>query len=269
MNRVSFPQQLVRLGRLAAHLARGLHMVSKRFPRLDHAGQAEAARDWSARLLDVFDMTLEIKGTPPPPLPGNTLVVANHVSWLDIFALYNVTLTRFVAKKEIRDWPVIGTLVTRAGTLYIDRGNRRDAARINQMLADSLAAGNGMAVFPEGTTTDGTSLLPFKASLFESAIRAGSVVQPVAIRYLEADGSRTDEVAYIGEITFVQSLRRLLRTRGLKVELNFAPPLASRDQTRYELALAAYDSVASLLKLPAGSPDTPDTATGIPADQTA
>ena len=269
MKPVSLPQRLVRLGRLAVHLGRGLHLVSRRFPKLDRAAQADAARDWSARLLAVLDIRLEIKGTPPPPLPGNTLVVANHVSWLDIFALYNVTLTRFVAKKEIRDWPVIGTLVTRAGTLYIDRGNRRDAARINQMLADSLTAGNGMAVFPEGTTTDGASLLPFKASLFESAIRAESAVQPVAIRYLDPDGQRSDAVAYIGDITFVQSLRRLLGARGLTVELSFAPPLPSRDQSRYALALAAYDSVAALLRLPAGSPDTPDTATGIPADQTA
>ena len=118
------------------------------------------------------------------------LVVANHVSWLDIFALHAVGPVRFIAKAEIERWPVLGGLVRGVGTLFIERARRHDTHRVNQEIARALAAGDIVAVFPEGTTTDGTALLPFKGSLLQPIIDAQGHVQPVAIRYRDADGIR-------------------------------------------------------------------------------
>ena len=154
-----------------------------RYPRLSQPARAVITQRWSRQLLHILAIKVKVIGTPPGVYPAHTLVVANHVSWLDIFALNSVTVSRFVAKKELRDWPVAGYLVKNAGTLFIDRANRRDASRVNQQLAQALQDGGCMAVFPEATTSDGRAMLPFKASLFEAARLAGATVQPVAIRF--------------------------------------------------------------------------------------
>ncbi|MFO1233722.1 MAG: lysophospholipid acyltransferase family protein [Rivihabitans pingtungensis] len=207
---VALPVRLWRLTRLSLHVLGGLWQVLTRFQRLPAAQRHAVQRAWSEKLLRTLNIHLRVHGQPPTALyPANTLLVANHVSWLDIFALNSVTLTRFVAKSEIRRWPLIGTLVTRAGTLYIERGNRRDAARINQHMAKAMQDGDCIGLFPEGTTSDGRSLLPFKASLFDAAARAGATVQPVTLRFVNADGSISQPPA--SATPPLQSIWRLAR----------------------------------------------------------
>jgi 1-acyl-sn-glycerol-3-phosphate acyltransferase len=120
------------------------------------------------------------------PVNGPVLLVANHISWLDIVVLHAARHCRFVSKAMCKRWPLIGTLATGAGTLYIERESRRDAMRVVHHMADALQAGDILAVFPEGTTSDGISLLPFHANLIQAAVSAGAPVQPVALRFIDA-----------------------------------------------------------------------------------
>ncbi|KZE33584.1 lyso-ornithine lipid acyltransferase [Crenobacter luteus] len=265
--RTSVATRAARLGRLAVHLARGLVIVAGRFRHMAHAERAVVNQRWSRGLLRILGVQLHVRGVAPGVFPPNTLLVANHVSWLDIFALNSVTVSRFVAKREILKWPVAGWLVKSAGTLFIDRSNRRDASRVNQQLARALENGGCMAVFPEATTSDGSGLLPFKASLFESAMLSRATVQPVTLRYLGADGAPTTAPAYVGDTSFWQSLCRILGQRSMTVELSFGAPLAAGAfDSRFTLCEAAREQIeATLTRSPAPQDTAAKTAAGLPA----
>ena len=158
----------------------------------------------SAHVLAVIGIRLEIHGAVPAN--GPVLVVANHVSWLDVQVLNAVRALRFVAKSETRGWPICGGIAAGFDTFFLERGNVRDAARVKARVASALRAGQSVAVFPEGTTTDGRSLGRFYAALFEAAIEAGVPVQPAALRYPRADGAANPAAAFIDDMTFLESL---------------------------------------------------------------
>src|SRR6185295_16037591 len=138
---------------------------------------------WNARLLRLLGIALHSSGTPRQ---GATLIVANHVSWLDILAINAVHPCRFVSKADVRHWPLIGWLVACGGTLFIERERKRDALRVVHQVADALRQGQTLAVFPEGTTSDGHGLLPFHANLLQAAVATSTPVQPVALRFSDA-----------------------------------------------------------------------------------
>ena len=190
------------------------------------------------------------------------MIAANHVSWLDIFALSAAWPTRFVAKSEIRDWPAAGWIAERAGTLFIRRERKRDIARIHEQIHEVLERGDCVGLFPEGTTSEGDTLLKFHASLFEPAIANGARVHPVAIRYEHADGRLATEVAYVGELSFMESMSRVLAQRGVVARVAFGEPLDCNGVTdRREAARLTRMRIASLLGLPAE-----DNPPGIRAD---
>ncbi|MEQ6292295.1 lysophospholipid acyltransferase family protein [Vogesella sp. GCM10023246] len=248
----SLPIRLLRLLRLVLHLCRGVLTIARLYPRLSQPEKAVITQRWSQQLLHILAIKVKVQGAAPAATyPPHTLVVANHVSWLDIFALNSVTVSRFVAKKELRDWPVAGFLIKSAGTLFIDRSNRRDASRVNQQLASALHAGDCMAVFPEATTSDGTGLLPFKPSLFEAARLAGATVQPVAIRYVSPGGHYCATAAYAGDTSFGQSLWAILSTRAMVVELSYTAPLPAAEASRFALSDGSRRAIATALALPA------------------
>jgi len=224
---------------MGLHFFRGFCILALRYPGFSREQKSLATRTWSRHLLTVLAIELRTSGNPPEPDPRNTLLVSNHISWLDIIALASCSGTRFIAKKEIHHWPFIGWMAHRGGTLFIDRTNRRDASRVNQQMADALRSGDCLTVFPEGTTSTGLALLPFKSSLFESAVLADSTVQPVTIRYLNEHGQHTSAPSYAGQTTVWQSLGRLLRLRKMVVELHYGAPLHAGHEpylTRFELA---------------------------------
>jgi len=257
----SYPIRLCRLLRLVCHIALGFFIVATRYPRLAQAERAVVTRRWSLQLLKLLGMSVRIEGVNPGFYPPNTLLVANHVSWLDIFALSSCTVSRFVAKREIRSWPLIGWVVNAGGTLFIDRSNRRDASRVNQLLAEALGSGSCMAVFPEATTSDGRGILPFKASLFEAALPSRSTVQPIALRYQRPDGTLSTAPAYAGDTTFWESLKLILAEPALEVVLSYGQPLKAGEGellTRFALSESAYREIAKGLKL--SLPDMPDKA---------
>lgn len=201
-----------------------------------------------AELLDAVNVEVVVRGARPL-LAGPVLLAANHVSWLDVQALGAVAGTRFIAKAEVRDWPVVGALAARLGTLFIRRGHFRDAMRVKNAIAELLVDGERVAVFPEATTTDGTRLGKFHPALFQAAIDAAIPVQPVAIRIVEDDGSPAAAAAFVDDMTFVESLGRVLARPRLVVELTFGPPIWSADQTRRQLAMRCRSFVAEVLGL--------------------
>ncbi|KUM03955.1 1-acyl-sn-glycerol-3-phosphate acyltransferase [Chromobacterium subtsugae] len=248
----SFPTRCGRVLRLLSHLAVGVLIVATRYSRLAQAERAVVTRRWAQQALKILGVSIKVQGVNPGFYPPNTLLVANHVSWLDIAALNSCTVSRFVAKREIRSWPLIGWLAYVAGTLFIDRSNRRDASRVNQILADAMSNGGCMAVFPESTTSDGSSLLPFKASLFEAALLSGGTVQPVSLRYQRPDGSLLLEAAYIGQISLFQSIGKVLSVPQIEVEICYGQALRAGDaglDNRFLLAEQARREVARGLRI--------------------
>jgi 1-acyl-sn-glycerol-3-phosphate acyltransferase len=141
-----------------------------------------------------------------------------------------------VSKAEVRDWPLIGWMAARAGTLYLERAKKSDARRVNEEMAALLREGECLALFPEGTTTDGTRLLPFYPSLLQPAVAAGARVWPAVIRYRHADGRISLAAAYHDDISLGRSLMRILAQDEILAEVTFLPPIASTGLHRRELA---------------------------------
>ena len=160
------------------------------------------------------------------------MLLSNHISWLDILAINSACSSRFVAKQEIRGWLLMGWLAERAGTLFIARGRRREAARVGRDIREALTRGDTVAFFPEGTTTDGARVLAFHGSLLQAALDCGATVQPLTLRYLRGDGSRSVEVAYDGDRTLVDTLRDMSAVRVMHVHLHFLPPVSGLDRRR-------------------------------------
>lgn len=200
---------------------------------------------WSAALLGILNVKLAVHGSPGE---GKTLVVANHVSWLDVYLINAVMPVRFVAKAEVRTWPGIGWLVVKTGNLFIERGKRSDTVIINRTLSGLLAAGERVAFFPEGTSTRGDKLLPFHASLFQPAVETDADVQPVALRYLTEQNSPDPIPSYAGADTFTDSLKRILTARSVYAELVLLPTVAAGDDRR-RLARTAESAIADALKV--------------------
>ncbi|GIZ51015.1 lysophospholipid acyltransferase family protein [Noviherbaspirillum aridicola] len=239
---------VLRLIRVVLHLLRGLATCALIFPFTDAAGRQSRVQRWSARLVALCGAELEIVRHHTDEPAKRALVVANHVSWLDIFVINTLHPCRFVAKSDIRDWPVIGWLCGRTGTIFIARGKLRDVRRIYQGLVESLRAGEHVAFFPEGTTSAQGRLLPFHANLFEAAIEAQVPVQPYAIRYLDAQGNWHPAAEFIGDMGFVDSMLTVLRARGMKAQLHLLPPVVTSEAShRRDLADAARDAIGAAL----------------------
>lgn len=193
-------------------------------------------------------MRVVVGGTAPAH-DSAAMIAANHVSWVDIFAVMSVLPARFIAKSEIRGWPAAGWIADRAGTLFVHRARRHDTARINARVHEVLAEGGCVGLFPEGTTTAGDRVLPFHTSLFEPALANGATIHPAAIRYTFADGSPCAPIAYVGHMTFAQSLRQVIGCRGVVAHVEFGNPIAPSGIDRREAARLAHMRIATLLRL--------------------
>ena len=220
-----------KLVRVVVRALTGLCTILLLFPRMQPAQRHEQVRLWSRGMLEVLDIGLTVRGSPPRH--GPVLLVANHISWLDILVIHAAVYCRFVAKSEVRHWPLIGTLATGAGTLYIERDSRRDALRVVHHMADSLKAGDVLAVFPEGTTSDGVSLLPFHGNLVQAAISTQAPVQPVALQFTDAaSGATCLTPCYIGDDTLFESVWRTLTGPRITAVVSFGEPQLAGDRDR-------------------------------------
>jgi len=215
-------------------------------PRLGPRQRQRVAAWFATRTLKALDVTIRVRESCLET-KGPRLLVANHISWLDVYALNAVVKARFLAKSETRTWPLFGVITQAFDTLFIVRGSCRDAARVKDAVAAALREGDTIVVFPEGTTSDGTVLRRFYPALFQAAIDASVEVQPVAIRYPGDDGLPNLAAAFVDDMTFFDSFRRIVTQPGLTVELTFGPAIPAAGLTRRQLAQLARQHIAQQL----------------------
>ncbi len=241
-----------RIVRLFGNLLLGLAMSMTTFARADIHKRHQIIRVWSRNLLHLAGVEVRAIGFPADAERPVTLV-ANHVSWADIFALNSQHACHFIAKAELRSWPLAGRLLANVGTIFINRSDRKDTHRLKRVVHDLLDAGGTVAVFPEGTTSDGRDVLKFHASLLEPIVASGGEVWVVAIRYFRgAQGDkpveRTQAAAYIGDMTLLQSLRAIHDEAPVVVELRFIEAIACAGLTRREVAQKAEASIRAVVQ---------------------
>jgi 1-acyl-sn-glycerol-3-phosphate acyltransferase len=234
-----------RILRVIGMVAQGLWLTHVALPRTDAAGWHAIMQRWAVKMLRCLGVTVRVSGTPQA---GAVLMVANHVSWLDIPALHaSAPRTRFVSKSAIAHWPLLGRLARAGGTLFIERERKRDALRVVHEVADALRNADAVAVFPEGTTGAGHAVLPFHANLLQAAIATATVIQPVVLRYSEPGLPVSVAAQYIDDTTLVESVMKVCRARGLVVDVHFlAPEPAGTD--RRALAERLRERVAAELQ---------------------
>ena len=233
-----------RLLKVLVHLAYGLWIIHRVFPRLTMLEQEARVQSWAITMLDRLALQLVVKGKPSS---GPVLLASNHISWADIVVMHAARHCRFISKDDVKHWPIVGTLATAAGTLYISRESPRDAMRVVHHMVECLKAGDVLAVFPEGTTGDGSTLLPFHGNLLQAAISAHAPVQPVALSFADAaTGQRSFAPCYIGDDTLVRSLWRTLCADDLVAVVQFGEAEVANGRDRRQWALDLRDTIQIL-----------------------
>ena len=232
------------------HILRGALTLSFFFPFIDDQKKQEHIQRWSKRLLTIFKIELKIRGAEL--LPNSPyLLASNHISWLDIHVINAFRPVRFVAKSEVASWPVFGWMAKQLRTVFIRRDSSRHARLVVGQVAGVLKT-ESICIFPEGTSTVGDEVLPFKPNLFESALEAGVHTFPLAIQYFSTfSGQRSYSPAFIGDMGLIESMANIIQNRHLGVELRFLPfiePLIDAQFDRKLLALYTQEAIAKSLQ---------------------
>lgn len=231
--------------RVMLHLLRGLAIAAFIFPWVDASKRELRVKKWTGELLVILNIKVQAQfGSEPAQ---RALIVANHISWLDIFVINSLQPCRFVAKADIRKWPVLGWLCAQGGTIFIARGKQREVRRVYEGLVTSIEAGEHIAFFPEGTTAAQGTLLPFHPNLFEAAIEAKVPVQPYALRYVDEHGNLHQDADFVGDMTFVDSMLLIMNARRMTAQLIRLPLIPTAGAHRRDLALAAHAAIAEAL----------------------
>jgi 1-acyl-sn-glycerol-3-phosphate acyltransferase len=237
---------------MLSHAALAALLLRHAYPRMSAAQRRALMGWWSGKLLRILNVETLVTGAMPGQ--SSVMIAANHVSWMDIFLISSARPTRFIAKGEVRDWPIAGWIADKAGTLFIRREQWRDTARTNERVHQALAEGDCVGLFPEGFTTEGDTLLKFHGALFAPAVANHALVQPAAIRYERPDGTLCREASFIGERSFMESLGLIIRERRLLARLMLAEPVCTEGVHRRDVARDCEARVASLLGLAQGRP---------------
>jgi len=234
-----------RLVRLLVHLLRGWWTIRWYFPGWSQARRDQAVQRWSQAMLSILGLQLRIEGQLLQQ--GPLMLVCNHISWLDIAVLHAAVHCRFISKDDIRTWPVLGTLASGGGTLYIRRASRRDALRVVHQMAQALQQGDVLAFFPEGTTGDGSTVLPFHANLLQAAIAADAPVQALGLRFEDAaTASPSFAPCYVGDESLLESAWRTVCAPPLRAVLRCAPAQSAQGRARREFASALRETIIVL-----------------------
>ncbi|MDR2195021.1 MAG: 1-acyl-sn-glycerol-3-phosphate acyltransferase [Gallionellaceae bacterium] len=242
LNRVVAGWRMLHVG---VHIAYGL-LLATLYPACSWSAQRRLMRHWMRGLLGILRIGLETRGDFPV-MPQSRMFVANHISWLDPMLIGAVTPACFVAKSEVGAWPLLGWLCRRVDTLFIRRDVRRDAMSASNQIAALLRQGEFVVIFPEGTTTTGRETAHFHSSLLQGAVDARAAIQPVAIRFHDDNGHPNEDAAYVGDMSFVQSLWKILRSPALYATLIYLPVLPASDNRRM-LAAQAREAIDEALK---------------------
>jgi 1-acyl-sn-glycerol-3-phosphate acyltransferase len=231
--------------RVGAHVLSGVAQIVVLFPYLSKARRGMRVENWARGMLKRLGVELEVVGAPARD--GALLLVSNHISWLDIVAVHAACYCRFVSKADVARWPLLGTLASGAGTLYVKRDSRRDAMRVVHRMAEALKDGDIITVFPEGTTGDGSSVLPFHSSLIQAAIIAGTPVQAMALKIVDRrSGTPSRAASYMGDESLLGSIWRTLRARELRIVVAFGALQHNEGRDRRAWARDLHREIATL-----------------------
>jgi 1-acyl-sn-glycerol-3-phosphate acyltransferase len=216
--------------------------VRKRlFRNLSTSQRAAWLQSWCALGLRVLGTSVHVEGQ----VPRSGLIVSNHLSYLDILVYSTVAGCAFVSKREVRSWPVFGWIATLAGSIYIDRGRPGDTHRVSTEMAAALANHHPLVLFPEGTSSDGSSVLRFHSSLFEAAVVTSTPTTSAYLYYEASEGSVANDVCYWGKMSFATHILRLFAIRHVTANIRFAPTAQVFDD-RKMAAAATHAEVVSL-----------------------
>lgn len=245
---MALPLAAWRLTRLAGLIVGGWYTTRRIFPTLLPEARHARVQDWASRVMRVLGVDVALSGSLQP---GTRMLVANHVSWLDVVAVHSLyPQVRFVAKSDVQGWPGVGPLAVGAGSLFVDRQRPRRAHRSIEQITDVLRDGGLVALFAEGTTSDGRQVLPFKSGLLQAATVVGCSVQPLALAYREGHHPVSSSVPYIDDDSLLQSLWRLCRARGVVLTLTLLPARDARQADRRSLAAGLHADVRAALGPP-------------------
>lgn len=244
--------QFVRYGfwfLLVLHIVGALLTLSVLFPIMNSNSRQIHSSRWSKWLLRIAGLRLRVEA--PRGLPNQPcLMVSNHISWIDTHVINSFMPVCFVAKSEVASWPIFGWISKKIGTLFIRRESARHAKQIVEQMAHDLSH-KSFCIFPEGTTTEGSSLLPFKASLFESAVISQAPVWSLAIQYRsKITGERSQTPAFVGDMGILESMEKIMTDRQLEVRVVVLPtfdPLRDQPLNRTRLAQKSYELVSSAI----------------------
>lgn len=248
------PRTLFRLLRTLVHLLQGCLTVALFYPWLYEKHRLALKRRWSRQLLTILGVRLRYQGQlqADAPLPHG-LIVANHISFLDIFVVNAIAPTAFVSKDDVRNWPLIGWLSANTDTLFLERGSRNAAQKARENLVAHLEQGKRVALFPEGTTSRGDTVLPFHSALLQSAIDAGTTVTPVVLRYRAEDGSHSSAPAYVDDISLIECMRTIADQKRLYAEVTALAPLPTFAADRRQLSAHVHRMIAHTLHAQEGA----------------
>ena len=245
-----FLRTLWRLPLLLLHVSLGLAITVALISPLGRAfrvrgepGDEWVIRTWSKLMLRCFGMRVRRVGEP---LPGGVMFVANHVSWIDITLLHSQRVVGFVAKKEIERWPLIGFLASRGGSIFHHRGDNESLHGVMHQMLERLRQGRAIGVFPEGRTCNGQEVNVFHARIFQPAVLAQCMVQPVALKYGPGGAAQT-VVAFQKRENFLQNFWRLLGEPPRPVEVHFLEPTAAEGQGRRQLAEVCRERIVAAM----------------------
>ena len=238
-----------RIVRIFGHTMVGVLVLATFWSFSEKKTRVELTQWWCRKLLRCFNLKIKTFGKLPEENLSNSMFIANHVSWVDIYALNSIIPLQFIAKSDINNWPVFGYLTRKSGTIFINRNSRKDTSRIVETTAQHLTAGANVGFFPEGTTTDGTSLRHFKSSLVQAAINANSSLHPVAIRYPTISGGINTDIAYAGDTTLGEAMMNALRQKEPMVELHFLTPISAQSANRQTLTQKVFKDISATLNL--------------------
>ena len=236
---------VVKFVRMLLWVVYGYWRIRTVFHKLEPQAHAAAVEEWAQGMLSILGITVRVQGEPSK---GPVLMAANHISWLDILVMHAACHCRFVAKSEIRAWPLLGVLTAGGGSLFIERTSNRDAMRVVHQMADALSKGQLLAVFPEGGTGDGKTLLPFHGNLLQAAIVAQAPIQPIGLQFLEAhSGEISFAPCYHAEDTLLGSVWRTLCAPPLLAVVHYGANEMAQGRSRRQWAVDLRESIRGLI----------------------
>jgi 1-acyl-sn-glycerol-3-phosphate acyltransferase len=221
-----------------------------KFPNLSSTQKLSAIQQWCIQTLEVLNVRLE---KPPQcatffPLNQAQLLVANHVSWVDALIIQAIQPSIFVAKAEVKRWPVVGAIATACGVIYVKRSSPSSARRMVDDAALALRNGFHVACFPEGTSSEGLEVKALHANMFETAIRQDIHVRPLCIRYTNATtGKHCTEAAFVGDLGFLESLHKVMSCHGIRAYVDIGQTLSPQGHSRKSLAQLAHHNLSTQL----------------------